>query len=130
MSEVIQHYGELQVHVVERSDQLPCVFENAKKLRGKDQIILIKEGKYVLERSMDITQQSVIIGHGKVSIECRTGPPFRFLVACYVENVEMPGDCVSNQELHDCRSNETASEVIRLATPSDKDHISDECKVN
>ena len=130
VSEVIQHYGELQVHVVERSDQLPCVFENAKKLRGKDQIILIKEGKYVLERSMDITQQSVIIGHGKVSIECRTGPPFRFLVACYVENVEMPGDCVSNPELHDCRSNETASEVIRLATPSDKDHISDECKVN
>lgn len=130
VSEVIQHYGELQVHVVERSDQLPCVFENAKKLRGKDQIILIKEGKYVLERSMDITQQSVIIGHGKVSIECRTGPPFRFLVACYVENVEMPGDCVSNQELHDCRSNETPSEVIRLATPSDKDHISDECKVN
>ena len=130
VSEVIQHYGELQVHVVERSDQLPCVFENAKKLRGKDQIILIKEGKYVLERSMDITQQSVIIGHGKVSIECRTGPPFRFLVACYVENVEMPGDCVSNQELHDCRSNETASEVIRLATPSDKDHISEECKVN
>ena len=130
VSEVIQHYGELQVHVVERSDQLQCVFENAKKLRGKDQIILIKEGKYVLERSMDITQQSVIIGHGKVSIECRTGPPFRFLVACYVENVEMPGDCVSNPELHDCRSNETASEVIRLATPSDKDHISDECKVN
>ena len=130
VSEVIQNYGELQVHVVERSDQLQCVFENAKKLRGKDQIILIKEGKYVLERSMDITQQSVIIGHGKVSIECRTGPPFRFLVACYVENVEMPGDCVSNQELHDCRSNETASEVIRLATPSDKDHISDECKVN
>ena len=130
VSEVIQHYGELQVHVVERSDQLQCVFENAKKLRGKDQIILIKEGKYVLERSMDITQQSVIIGHGKVSIECRTGPPFRFLVACYVENVEMPGDCVSNQELHDCRSNETASEVIRLATPSDKDHISEECKVN
>ena len=130
VSEVIRHYGELQVHVVERSDQLQCVFENAKKLRGKDQIILIKEGKYVLERSMDITQQSVIIGHGKVSIECRTGPPFRFLVACYVENVEMPGDCVSNQELHDCRSNETASEVIRLATPSDKDHISDECKVN
>ena len=130
VSEVIQHYGELQVHVVERSDQLQCVFENAKKLRGKDQIILIKEGKYVLERSMDITQQSVIIGHGKVSIECRTGPPFRFLVACYVENVEMPGDCVSNQELHDCRSNETASEVIRLATPSDKDHISDQCKVN
>ena len=130
VSEVIQHYGELQVHVVERSDQLQCVFENAKKLRGKDQIILIKEGKYVLERSMDITQQSVIIGHGKVSIECRTGPPFRFLVACYVENVEMPGDCVSNQELHGCRSNETASEVIRLATPSDKDHISDECKVN
>ena len=130
VSEVIQHYGELQVHVVERSDQLQCVFENAKKLRGKDQIILIKEGKYVLERSMDITQQSVIIGHGKVSIECRTGPPFRFLVACYVENVEMPGDCVSNQELHGCRSNETASEVIRLATPLDKDHISDECKVN
>ena len=130
VSEVIQHYGELQVHVVERSDQLQCVFENAKKLRGKDQIILIKEGKYVLERSMDITQQSVIIGHGKVSIECRTGPPFRFLVACYVENVEMPGDCVSNPELHDCRSNETASEVIRLATPSDKDHISDQCKVN
>ena len=130
VSEVIQHYGELQVHVVERSDQLQCVFENAKKLRGKDQIILIKEGKYVLERSMDITQQSVIIGHGKVSIECRTGPPFRFLIACYVENVEMPGDCVSNQELHGCRSNETASEVIRLATPSDKDHISDECKVN
>ena len=130
VSEVIQHYGELQVHVVERSDQLPCVFENAKKLRGKDQIILIKEGKYVLERSMDITQQSVIIGHGKVSIECRTGPPFRFLAACYVENVEMPGDCVCNQELHDCRSNETASEVIRLATPSDKDHISEECKVN
>ena len=61
---------------------------------------MIKEGKYVLERSIDITQQSVIIGHGKVTIECRSRAPFRFLVACYV------------------------------ATPADKDHKSDECKMN
>ena len=107
-----------------------AVFEKATGLDGENKVVLIKEGEYVLERSVDIPQQIVIVGQGRVSITCKTGAPFRFRAAFHVENVEMSKDCDSQQESQDCNSNNTEPEVIRL-TPSGCEHtLSNECKVN
>ena len=130
VSEVTRRYGAIKVQVVKRSDQLRCVFEKATGLEGENKVVVIKEGEYVLERSVDIPQQIVIVGQGRVSITCKTGAPFRFRAAFHVENVEMTKDCDSQQESQDSNSNDTHSEVIRL-TPSGCEHtLSNECKVN
>ena len=107
VSEVTRRYGVIKVQVVERSDQLRCVFEKATGLEGENQVVVIKEGEYVLERSVDIPQPIVIVGQGRVSITCKTGAPFRFRAAFHVENVEMSKDCDSQQESQDCNSNNT-----------------------
>ena len=129
VSEVTRRYGAIKVQVVDRSDQLRCVFEKATGLEGENQVVVIKEGEYVLERSVDIPQPIVIVGQGRVSITCKTGAPFRFRAAFHVENVEMCKDCDGQQESQDCNSNNTEPEVIRL-TPSGCEHASNECKVN
>ena len=132
ISEVTQRYGELQVLVVETSDQLRRVIQNAGNLEGnsKNQVVVIKEGEYLLERSVEISEEIVIVGHGKVSVVCKTGEPLRFTTACYVENVEMAKDCDSQEKSQEFSSNDTQPEVIRLATPSGYDNTSNECKVN
>ncbi|XP_022788790.1 uncharacterized protein LOC111328585 [Stylophora pistillata] len=128
--EVTQHYGEIQVHVLETSDQLRCVIQNVEKVEGKNLVVVIKEGEYQLERSVEISVDIVIVGLGRVSIACKRGDPFRFTAACHVENVEMTTDCDSQEESHECSSNDTEPEVIRLATPSGYDNTSNECKVD
>lgn len=130
ISEVIQHYGEIQVHVLETSDQLRCVIQNVEKLEGTNQVVVIKEGEYRLERSVEISVEIVIVGLGRVSVACKRGEPFLFTAACHVENVEMTTDCDSQEESHECSSNDTEPEVIRLAPPSGYDNTSNECKVN
>ena len=132
ISEVTQRYGELQVLVVETSDQLRPVIQNAEKLEGnsKNQVVVIKEGEYLLERSVEISEEIVIVGYGKVSVVCKTGEPLRFATACHVENVEMAKDCDSHEKSQEFSSNDTQPEVIRLATPSGYDNTSNECKVN
>ena len=130
VSEVTRRYGAIKLQVVDRSDQLRCVFEKATGLDGENNVVLIKEGEYVLERSVDIPQPIVIVGQGRVSITCKTGAPFRFRAAFHVENVEMSKDSDSQQESQDSNSNNTEPEVIRL-TPSGCEHaLSKECKVN
>ena len=132
ISEVTQRYGEIQVLDVETSDQLRRVIQNAEKLEGnsKNQVVVIKEGEYLLERSVEISEEIVIVGHGKVSVVCKTGEPLRFTTACHVENVEMAKDCDSQEKSQEFSSNDIQPEVIRLATPSGYDNTSNECKVN
>ena len=132
ISEVTQRYGEIQVLDVETSDQLRRVIQNAEKLEGnsKNQVVVIKEGEYLLETSVEISEEIVIVGHGKVSVVCKTGEPLRFTTACHVENVEMAKDCDSQEKSQAFSSNDIQPEVIRLATPSGYDNTSNECKVN
>lgn len=105
---------------------------NAEKLEGnsKNQVVVIKEGEYLLETSVEISEEMVIVGHGKVSVVCKTGEPLRFTTACHVENVEMAKDCDSQEKSQEFSSNDIQPEVIRLATPSGYDNTSNECKVN
>ena len=130
VSEVTEYCRELQVHVVESSDQLWRVFENVKQLEGKNQVVLLKEGEYLLERRVDISEEIVIVGHGKVSVACKTGAPFHFTAACHVENVEMTEKYGRQEESQDHTTNDNEPEVIRLAMPSGHENTSNECKVN
>jgi len=117
----------LHVHIVENSDKLHCVFQCVKECKDVNQVVLIKEGEYLLEKSVEITHPIVVVGQGKVTVSCKTGRPFHFTQEHYVENVELcAGCCDSQPELQDCTSsNDTHSEAISLATPSGC-----ECKVN
>ncbi|XP_078373406.1 uncharacterized protein LOC144657009 [Oculina patagonica] len=85
--EVAEHYGELQVHVVKSSDELSSFLQRIMKLEGVNQVVVIKEGEYSLERSVEIPQPLVIVAQGKVKVSCKIGAPFHFTQEGYVENV-------------------------------------------
>ncbi|CAH3016224.1 unnamed protein product [Porites evermanni] len=128
ISSVIQRYGALQIHVVERSDELHNFLDE-----GVNQIVLMKEGEYLFEKSVEINPAIVVVGLGKVIVSCKTGAPFHFRKEHFVENVELQGDCGDEPE-----SLETASstspfgqeEDISLALPSgyDASKVDSECK--
>ena len=130
ISSVIQRYGALQIHVVESSDELHNFLDE-----GVNQIVLMKEGEYLFEKSVEINPAIVVVGLGKVIVSCKTGAPFHFRKEHFVENVELQGDCGDEPE-----SLETASstspfgqeEDISLALPSgyDASKVDSECKVN
>ncbi|XP_078373403.1 uncharacterized protein LOC144657005 [Oculina patagonica] len=126
---VTERYGGLQVHVVESSDELSSFLQRIKELERVNQVVVIKEGEYSLERSVEIPQPLVIVAQGKVKVSCKIGVPFHFTQEGYVENVEIVGDCAIKQESKDCIANDTQSEVITLATPPGYEH-NNECKVN
>ncbi|XP_078373399.1 uncharacterized protein LOC144657003 [Oculina patagonica] len=126
---VTERYGGLQVHVVESSDELSSFLQRIMKLEGVNQVVIIKEGEYSFERSVEIPQPLVIVGQGKVKVSSKIGAPFHFTQVGYVENVEIVGDCANQQESKDCIANDTQSEVITLATPPGYEH-NNECKVN
>ena len=130
--EITRRYGSLQIHVVESSDQLCSVLQQMKNPDGVNQVVLVKEGEYLLERTVEIPRAIGIAGLGKVKISCQIGVPFHFAQAGYVESVEMFEDCGSQQESHVRILNEAAeqSEVISLAAPAGYEHINSECKVN
>ena len=130
--EVIRRYGGFQVQVVESSAELLSVLQQMKNPDEVNQVVLVKEGEYLLERTVEIPQPIVVAGHGKVKISCKIGAPFHFAQAGHVENVEMFDNCDSEQDSQDRISNETPgqSEVISLATPAGYEHINSECKVN
>ena len=127
---VTQRYGDLQILVVQSSLELSSVPEEIKKFEGVNEIILIKEGEYLLEKSVEIPQPIIIVGQGKVKVSCKVGLPFHLTQASCVENVEIVENCDNQQETRDCASNDTQSEVISLATPSGYEHNNNECKVN
>ena len=95
---VIQRYGDLQVLVVQSSDELCSAPERIKKLEGVNQVVLIKEGAYQCKRSVECSQQLVLVGQGEVTISCTNGATCRFTEARYVENVEIIADCDSEEE--------------------------------
>ena len=135
ISSVIQRYGALQIHVVESSDELHNFLEEIEEPEGVNQIVLMKEGEYLFEKSVEINPAIVVVGLGKVIVSCKTGAPFHFRKEHFVENVELQGDCGDEPE-----SLETASstslfgqdEYISLALPSgyDASKVDSECKVN
>ena len=135
ISSVIQRYGALQIHVVESSDELCNFLEEIAEPEGVNQIVLMKEGEYLFEKSVEINPAIVVVGLGKVIVSCKTGAPFHFRKGHFVENVELQGDCGDEPE-----SLETASstsrfgqeEDISLALPSgyDASKVDSECKVN
>ncbi|KAL9971068.1 hypothetical protein ACROYT_G023553 [Oculina patagonica] len=90
---VAQRYGGLYFLVIQNSDELCGVSERIKKLEDVNRVLILKEGKYLLERSVKIPQQVVVVGHGKVTVTCKNGAPFRYTEACHVENVEIIADC-------------------------------------
>ena len=90
---VIQRYGALHFHVVESSDELSTVLEEIEGPEGVNQIVLMKEGEYLFEKSVEINPAIVVVGLGKVIVSCKTGAPFHFRKEHFVENVELQGDC-------------------------------------
>jgi len=86
---VTRRCGGVHVHIVETSDELHCVLQYVKECEGVNQVVLIKEGDYLLEKSVEITQSIVVVGRGKVTVSCKTGRPFHFTQEHYVENVEL-----------------------------------------
>ena len=130
--EITRRYGSLQIEVVESSDQLCSVLGQIKNPDGVNQVVLVKEGEYLLERTVEIPHPIIVIGQGKVKMSCKIGTPFQFVQADHVENIEMFENCDSQEDSQDRLLNETAeqSEVISLATPAEYEHINSECKVN
>ena len=86
---VVQRYKALEVHVVESSDELRAVLQKTAERGEVNQIVLLKEGYYLLERTVEIKPAMVIVGLGRVTVSCKTGVPFHFRKERYVENVEL-----------------------------------------
>ena len=78
ISSVIQRYGALQIHFVESSDELSTVLEEIEEPGGVNQIVLMKEGEYLFEKSVEINPAIVVVGLGKVIVSCKTVAPFHF----------------------------------------------------
>ena len=132
---VSRHYGELQVHVVESSDELRSVLQGITELKGVNQVVLIKEGEYVVEKSVQIKPPIVVAGMGKVTVSCNTGPPLHFTQEHFVENVELCGTCGKQPESQESASSNDDNdqpEVISLAAPSGYENakVDSECKGN
>ena len=132
---VSRHYGELQIHVVESSDELRSVLQGITELEGVNQVVLIKEGQYVVEKSVQIKPPIVVAGMGKVTVSCNTGPPFHFTQEHFVENVELCGTCgkqPESQESASSNDNHDQPKVTSLAAPSGYENakVDSECKVN
>ena len=89
ISSVTQRYGALQIHVVESSHELRTVLQEIGKRKEVNQIVLLKEGDYLLETTVEIKPVIVIVGLGKVTVSCNTGAPFHLRKEHYVENVEL-----------------------------------------
>ena len=135
ISSVIQRYGALQIHVVESSDELHNFLEEIEEPEGVNQIVLMKEGEYLFEKSVEINPAIVVVGLGKVTVSCKTGAPFHFRKEHFVENVELQGDCGDEPESLDTTSSTSLfgqEEDISFALPSgyDASKVNSECKVN
>ena len=93
ISGVSQRYGGVRVHTVEDSDKLCYVLQSIERqLDGENQVVLLKQGEYNLEKTVQIRQPIVMVGQGKVTVSCKTGRPFHFTQEHYLENLELCGD--------------------------------------
>ena len=134
ISSVIKRYGALQIRVVKSSDELRNVQEITER-EEVNQIVLLKEGDYLLERTVEMKPAIVIVGLGKVTVSCKTGAPFHFRKEHYVENVELQrgcGETLQSQTITSSTDDSDQEEVISLPVPLGYDNPSanSECKVN
>ena len=134
ISSVIKRYGALQIHVVKSSDELRNVQEITDR-EEVNQIVLLNEGDYLLERTVEMKPAIVIVGLGKVTVSCKTGAPFHFRKEHYVENVELQrgcGETLQSQTITSSTDDSDQEEVISLPVPLRYDNPSanSECKVN
>ena len=135
ISSVIQRYGVLQIQVVKSSDELRTVLQEITEREELNQIVLLKEGDYLLEKTVEMKQAIVVIGLGKVTVSCKTGVPFQFRKEHFVENVALHSGCGEEPTSHEAMSSRDDSgreEDISLDLPSGYDNSSanSECKVN
>ena len=134
ISSVIKRYGALQIHVVKSSDELRNVQEITER-EEVNQIVLLNEGDYLLERTVEMKPAIVVVGLGKVTVSCKTGAPFHFRKEHYVENVELQrgcGETLQSQTITSSTDDSDQEEVISLPVPLGYDNPSanSECKVN
>ena len=135
ISSVIQRYGALQIHVVKGSDELCNALQEITEREELNQIVLLKEGDYLLEKTVVIKQAIVVVGLGKVTVSSKTGVPFHFRKEHYVENVALQSGCGEEPTSHEAMSlrDDSGQEGdISLDLPSGYDNSSSnsECKVN
>ena len=93
ISSVIQRFAALQIHVVNSSDELRTVLQEITEREEVNQIVLLKDGDYLLETTVEMKVAMVIVGLGSVTVSCKTVVPFHFRKEYYVENVELPRGC-------------------------------------
>ena len=135
ISSVIESYGALQIDVVKNSDELRNVLQEITEREDVNQIVLLKEGDYLLEKTVEMKPAIVVVGLGKVIVSCKTGVPFHFRKEHYVENVELHrgcGETLESQTIASSTDDSGQEEVISLPVPSGYDNSSgnSECKVN
>ena len=135
ISSVIERYGALQIDVVKSSDELRTVLQEITEREELNQIVLLKEGDYLLEKTVEMRQAIVVIGLGKVTVSCKTGVPFQFRKEHFVENVALHSGCGEEPTSHEAMSSRDDSgreEDISLDLPSGYENSSanSECKVN
>ena len=135
ISSVIKRFGALQIHVVNSSDELRTVLQEITEREEVNQIVLLKEGDYLLETTVEIKPAIVIVGLGKVNVSCKTGVPFRFRKEHYVENVELQrgcGETLQSQTITSSTDDSDQEEVISLPVPLGYDNsgANNQCKVN
>ena len=135
ISSVIERYGALQIDVVKNSDELRNVLQEITEREVLNQIVLLNEGDYQLEKTVEMKQAIVVVGLGKVTVSCKTGVPFQFRKEHFVENVALHNGCSEEPTLHEAicsRDDSGREEDISLDLPSGYDNSSanSECKVN
>ena len=135
ISSVIASYGALQIDVVKNSDELRNVLQEITEREVLNQIVLLKEGDYQLEKTVEMNQAIVVVGLGKVIVSCKTGVPFHFRKEHFVENVALQNGCSEELASHEAicsRDDSGQEEVISLDLPSgyDSSSANSECKVN
>ena len=135
ISSVIQRYGALQIYVVNSSDELREVLQEITEREEVNQIVLLKQGDYLFEKTFEMKSVMVMVGLEKVTVSCKTGTPFHFRKEHYVENVEFHGGVGETQESQTIASSTDDSgqeDVISLPVPSgyDTSSANSECKVN
>ena len=135
ISSVVQRYGALEIHVVKNSDELYNVLQEITERKELNQIVLLKEGEYLLEKTVEMKQAIVVVGLGKVTVSCKTGVPFHFRKEHFVENVALHNGCSEEPASHEAicsRDDSGQEEDTSLDLPSEYDNSSanSECKVN
>ena len=83
---VVEHFGHYSINVIATVDEL---LQLVKRAAGRNLVILLKEGRYELTKTMKVPANAVMVGVGKVQIVCTKGVPLRLDETVYTENIEL-----------------------------------------